>query len=81
MSAEESDAPRRPPPPIITQTSGDNDKISFEKQFATSVLGILLLALTVNSFFLFKFKREFLAKLRQAHVHEELVQRLATLKV
>ena len=50
MSAEESDAPRRPPPPTITQASGDNEKISFDKQFATSALGILLLALTVNSF-------------------------------
>ena len=51
MSTEDIGTPRRPPPPTITQPSDENVKISFNKQFVTTIPSLLLLALTVKRLF------------------------------
>lgn len=52
MSTDDIGAPKRPPPPTVTQPSDENVKISFNKQFVTTIPSLLLLALTVKYFFL-----------------------------
>ncbi len=52
MSTEDIGTPKRPPPPTITQPSDENTKISFDKQFVTTIPSLLLLALTVKRLFL-----------------------------